>query len=590
VTLHISSSFSFPKELQTQTTAILAKRGVGKTYTGSVIAEEMAENSLRFVVIDPVGVWWGLRSSASGKRAGIPVVVLGGDHGDAPLEPTAGAVIADLVVEEGATLVLDLSLMRKGEQDRFVTDFAERLYLKNRAPIHLFVDEADAFAPQSPMPDQRRMLGAMEDLVRRGRARGIGLTLITQRAAVLNKNVLTQIEVLIAMRTVGPHDRKAIESWIEVHGEPEQQETLLASLPSLKIGEAWVWSPGWLKCFERIRVRERRTFDSSATPEVGVQQEPAKMADIDLGALKERMAATIERAKANDPKALKAEVARLTIELSKRSEPVPGETKTVTVEVPVLTAQDRRRLSWIKEWLQTLDGRWREVERFLKASAGTIEQVTKTLGEIDALTRPPPAPTASPRTFFLNEQHTQHAKPPPRPARPKGESVDDDDPLRPARRKILNALAFILSIQISQPSKKMLALFCGKSPKSGGYNNDLGKLRSSDYIDYPLDGLVSLTESGLKEADASDAPRSLAELHAQVERLVKPARWEIVSTLISLYPKSITRDDLAARIGRSSGSGGFNNNLGMLRSSGIIDYPGEGNVAASEALFPPGLR
>src|SRR6185436_11224011 len=169
------------------------------------------------VVADPIGVWWGLRAAADGKAAGLPILVMGGDHGDVPLEVTAGELVADLVVDEQLSVVLDLARFRKGEQTRFMQDFAERLYHRNRAPIHLVLDEADAFAPQRPVPGEQRLLGAIEDLVRRGRARGIGVSLATQRAAVLNKNVLTQVEVLVALRLIAPQDRAAVEAWIEVH-------------------------------------------------------------------------------------------------------------------------------------------------------------------------------------------------------------------------------------------------------------------------------------------------------------------------------------------------------------------------------------
>jgi DNA helicase HerA-like ATPase len=148
--LRISRDLALPAEAITQTFAILAKRGVGKTYTASVMTEEMLKQQLPVVVCDPIGVWWGLRSSATGKSAGLPIVVLGGDHGDAPLEETAGSVIADLVVDDRVSLVLDLSLFRKAGQVRFMTDFAEQLYRRNRQPLHLMLDEADAFAPQRP--------------------------------------------------------------------------------------------------------------------------------------------------------------------------------------------------------------------------------------------------------------------------------------------------------------------------------------------------------------------------------------------------------------------------------------------------------
>jgi DNA helicase HerA-like ATPase len=191
LTLQISRELSLPAEAVSETFAILAKRGAGKTYTAAVMVEELLKAGLQVVVVDPVGVWWGLRASADGTREGLPIAILGGEHGDVPLDVAAGEIIANVVVEEGLSVVLDLSHCRKGEQTRFMTDFAERLYYKNREPLHLVLDEADAFAPQRPMKGQERLLGAIEDLVRRGRARGLGVTLVTQRAAVLNKDVLT---------------------------------------------------------------------------------------------------------------------------------------------------------------------------------------------------------------------------------------------------------------------------------------------------------------------------------------------------------------------------------------------------------------
>src|SRR6266508_759394 len=178
--LRIAENLELQRDAITQTFAILAKRGVGKTYTASVLVEELVKAGLHAVVVDPIGVWWGLRTSADGKRPGLPIVILGGDHGDVPLELTAGQVIADLIVDERISAVLDLAHLRKGEQVRFMTDFAEQLYHRNRQPLQLVLDEADAFAPQRPQRGQERMLGAIEDLVRRGRARGIGVTLVTQ--------------------------------------------------------------------------------------------------------------------------------------------------------------------------------------------------------------------------------------------------------------------------------------------------------------------------------------------------------------------------------------------------------------------------
>ena len=70
--LKISDHLSLPVETITHTFGILAVRGAGKSNLAAVMAEEMFDARLPFVVIDPVGAWWGLRSSGDGKSAGIP--------------------------------------------------------------------------------------------------------------------------------------------------------------------------------------------------------------------------------------------------------------------------------------------------------------------------------------------------------------------------------------------------------------------------------------------------------------------------------------------------------------------------------------
>jgi hypothetical protein len=198
------------------------------------------------------------------------------------------------------------------------------------------------------MKGQERLLGAIEDLVRRGPARGIGVTLVSQRAAVLNKDVLTQAEVLIALRTIAPQDREAIDAWIRVHGTLEQREELMASLPSLPIGTAWVWSPGWLDVFQRVRIRRKETFDSSATPQVGVvRREPKTLAAMDLERLRTRLAGVMARTNTEDPRELRRRIAAL--ERVQKPQVV-----VERVEVPVLPPEQLTQLQDLVTSLQTV--------------------------------------------------------------------------------------------------------------------------------------------------------------------------------------------------------------------------------------------
>jgi DNA helicase HerA-like ATPase len=84
--LHLGKGLTLPLDAVSRTFGILAVRGAGKSNTAAVMAEEMFAAGLPFVVIDPVGSWYGLRSSADGTSPGLPIPIFGGKHGDVPLE------------------------------------------------------------------------------------------------------------------------------------------------------------------------------------------------------------------------------------------------------------------------------------------------------------------------------------------------------------------------------------------------------------------------------------------------------------------------------------------------------------------------
>lgn len=354
--LCISDTLRLPLDFVTKTAAILAQRRKGKTYTASVFAEEFVAANVPFAVLDPTGAWWGLLASADGKNPGLPVVVFGGQHGQLPLEADAGRFIADLVVDRPGFYVLDLSLLGTRSAERsFAYAFADQLYRRKMHadmdfPMHLFVDEADMFVPQDRESGDNLMLGAFQAIVRRGGLHGLGSTLISQRPALVNKSVLTQLDILILLRLVAGNDQDYIDkNYVKRAGTSEERDALMGSLASLALGEAWVWEPGAEPpLFQRVQIRERRTFNSSATPKVGEQRvEPARLADIDLAEIKEQMAVTIERAKADDPKELRRRITELERQLSNAPTVEPEH-----VQVPVLSDTDRELLKSVQDWVR----------------------------------------------------------------------------------------------------------------------------------------------------------------------------------------------------------------------------------------------
>lgn len=201
--------------------------------------------------------------------------------------------------------------------------------------------------------DMLPLVGAVYDLSLRGRQRGIGVTLISQRPARINKDVLTQIEILIAFRLTGPQDISAFAAWIKHNGTKEEQQEVLSTLASLERGVGWFWAPGLMNgLLRQVNFRARNTYDSSRTPDGKRVKPPKTLADVDLGELDDAMKAQVERAKLEDPKALKAEVMRLKKELEKKPQAMPPKIQAAPkpprlpkrVEVPILTKRQEAKL------------------------------------------------------------------------------------------------------------------------------------------------------------------------------------------------------------------------------------------------------
>jgi len=586
IKLKIAHDFYLPAESATQTFGILAIRGSGKTYTASVLAEEMLEANLPIVVLDPTGAWWGLRADADGKGPGYPIVVMGGDHGDVPLESTAGEVLADFVVEERQSVVLDMSHFRKGERARFVTDFCEKLYLKNRKALHLFIDEADSFAPQRPMHGEERMLGALEDIVRRGRIRGLGVTLITQRSAVINKDVLSQVEVLIALRTIGSHDRAAIDVWTEAHGTKEQRDLMMSSLASLPKGTAWFWSPGWLDEFKKIEIRKRRTFNSSATPKVGERViEPRKLADVDLVALTKRIADTVERVKATDPVELRRRIVELEKQIKIGSVPILQTVKEVakpkTIEVSVFKDKHVDRLekmtSKMAVALEHMISLLTKHYRMVNQSPLRIKR--EKLYPDGVLGIPPERP------HNMISVELAKIKGYPNFSRIKtGDAIIFDADTLGA--DLSKAERWILTVLAQHPggrTKAQVALIAGYAVKGGGFLNAIGALVTKGFITRQGGDLLMITGRGQANiGNVVPLPTGKALVDHWLSKLGKAER-SILQYLTNNFPNEFTKEAIAAGSGYEVKGGGFLNALGRLRTLELIE--GRNEIRASENLF-----
>lgn len=571
--LKISKEVSLPVDAMTQTMAMIGRKGAGKTYLATMIAEQMLDAKGQVVVIDPVGVWWGLRIHEDGVTKGKEIFVIGGSHGDVPLVPEAGKRIAQLVIEKGISVVIDVSEFRIGERKRFCADFGEEFFQlkkKNRSPVHVFMEEAQLLVPQNIRVEEARMYSAFEQIVRLGRNYGIGSSIITQRPQSVNKEVLSQVECLCVLQITGPHERKALEYWVQEAGV-ETPRTLIGELPGLGRGEGYVWSPSWLKIFERVTFSKKHTFDASATPKLGQKAQAASLSAVDVKKLKKDLEDVVEQAEKDDPVALRKKILELQ---TNRPAVDPGAIQKA-IDLAVGTERNKLLASFEEE---------RAKYRYALTHASTVlRQIAELTNRKDVLD----LVKEGGKTAGIPQKQVLHV-----PKKIVTEILNTPNPVQDGvqvagpEQRILNAIAWMNSIGVSEPEKPAVAFVAGYSPTSSGFQNACGSLRSKGMVEYVQKRLV-LTGTGRSIAEVPTGIASNEDLHRKILDKLPGPETKILTVLLTLGKgNQFTKEMTADEAGYSVTSSGFQNACGRLRSLGLVEYPDRGLLKASDILFP----
>jgi hypothetical protein len=234
-------------EYASQGNAILGIRDSGKSYTATMIAEQLLDALIPFIAFDPIGTW---RYLKVGKNTpGYPIVVAG-DEGDLPLTAESAPNIVRAAMKENISLVLDLYSMKLAKADwrKIVQQSVEILLYENKpcGLRHIFLEEAAEFCPQRVGPEQGRVYAEIEKLARMGGNASLGYTLINQRAEEVNKAVLELCDCLFLHRQKGKNSLISLGKWLDAADASGSKE-IVKSLPSLAQGECWVWSQGSTK-------------------------------------------------------------------------------------------------------------------------------------------------------------------------------------------------------------------------------------------------------------------------------------------------------------------------------------------------------
>ena len=259
--LSISSDLNLNLEdLIGQCIAILGIRGSGKSNTAGVIFEELLQNNYPLSIVDIEGEYFGLKEK-------YEVLVVGKGEGvEIEIDAHCADEIARVSMEQNVPVVLDLSGFLSEERTELLKAYLSSLWNLAgtlRKPYMIGIEEAHEFIPQGVKHELKEMIAR---IALRGRKRGLGGIVVSQRSAKVDKDVLSQAGMLFLHRVVHEVDMRVYSELL-----PWRKTEVKEIINSLDTGDCiYVNGDNILP----IYVRERSTFHAGFTPSLETVKSP----------------------------------------------------------------------------------------------------------------------------------------------------------------------------------------------------------------------------------------------------------------------------------------------------------------------------
>ena len=248
--INLSEDFNIDaQQVMTEGGCVIGQSGSGKSYLVGVIVEELCKLGLPFMVIDTEGEYASIKSKFNAIW-----VSEANPAADITSSERLGAILSESM-KYGIPIIYDLSDTM--DKDASVQSALSELYSMEegaKRPFLVIIEEADKFAPQ--IVRQRKNM--IEEISVRGRKRGIGLLVATQRPANISKNVLAQC-------SYGFIGKLSIENDVQAIRILFSRQDQLDMLPRLQTGS---FLPFGVEGTEEtvLKVKRREVVHSGSTP------------------------------------------------------------------------------------------------------------------------------------------------------------------------------------------------------------------------------------------------------------------------------------------------------------------------------------
>lgn len=560
--------------------AWLGIKKAGKTYGAKGVAEQLMEQGVPLVVFDAIGMWRHLKVPSNGRDGrGYEVVVAGGETPDIPLTAQNAAEIVRAAMRSNVSLIVDLydPKLSKADWRKIVKSGFHTLLYENKkhGPRYVILEEAAEFVPQKVMDGET--YAAVEKLVRMGGNVGLGGALVTPRSQEINKAVLDLCDNLVLMRQRGSAAIDAINKWMDKLPNADIAEQIASSLMTISNGQCWVWAEDADNPV-RTQTHKLKSYHPDRTDPAGVASKVRR--PVDTASFVSKLLADLPKVVAEqdlkDPVVLRRRIAELERALASRPEQVEFKAPE---PVSILTDKDRETLQRIETGL---------IPSATQIVSSHMAKAVEAINEAHALLKPilQKVNSAQPARRYFNPVVV--VPPVKRPIiRVQASEAGDDNTVTPVGQKILNALAELELLKVSEPVREMVALMAGYTNlASTGYVKAISQLRTQNLVVYPNSDTIALSEAGAEKAEYPSAPRSSEEIQRRVCDLIGGKSSEILRPLIDAYPNSVPREEVAFRSGYTNlASTGFVKAVSRLRTLGFIDYPDSKSMVAAPVLF-----